>query len=206
MTSGRSSPVCPVADADGEVLRAAHVGAPGFEPMVRRMPRAAELEVRRGPWPARRRRARSCASPPSRGVRPISSMLAALAITCAEIGERPVRLRHAGIVLLDAPAHFGDQRLLQRLRWAEQALGVAVLRLQIRPDLGIEQRRDRAAPAASCVLQPGIVVDHSGAMQRAPRRPPRRDRRRGRSLFASGGLRVHGIQHLNRRAARGGAA
>src|SRR6266851_9674437 len=37
----------PASHADGEILRAAQIGAPGFEEMVRRMPRSAEMEIRR---------------------------------------------------------------------------------------------------------------------------------------------------------------
>ena len=43
-------------------------------------------------------------------------MLAALA-EFAQIGERTIRRGHAGIVLLDPPAHLRDQRLLQRAVW-----------------------------------------------------------------------------------------
>ena len=35
----------PVAHADGKIFRALDVGAPGLEPVIRRMPRAAELEI-----------------------------------------------------------------------------------------------------------------------------------------------------------------
>ena len=35
----------PVAHANGEIFRALDVGAPGLEPVIRRMPRAAELEI-----------------------------------------------------------------------------------------------------------------------------------------------------------------
>ena len=57
-------------------------------------------------------------------------MAAALAIP-PEVGERPVRLGHPRIVFLDAPAHLGDQRLLQRLRRHKNRFSVAVLRLQV---------------------------------------------------------------------------
>ena len=43
-------------------------------------------------------------------------VLAALA-EFAQIGEGPIRRGHAGIVLLDPPAHFLDQRLLQAAVW-----------------------------------------------------------------------------------------
>jgi hypothetical protein len=71
-------------------------------------------------------------------------MLPALA-EFSQIGKRAVRRRHAGIVLLDPPAHFRDQLLLQRRGVAEQALGVVVSPLRDisgYPDPG---SRDRAA-------------------------------------------------------------
>ena len=74
-------------------------------------------------------------------------VLAALA-EFAEIGERAVRRRHAGIVLLDAPAHLRDQLLLQRRGVAEQALGVVVLGFEIVADIRRPGSRDRAAPPA----------------------------------------------------------
>src|SRR4051794_22068152 len=58
----------------------------------------------------------------------------------SEIGEWTVRRRHAGIILLDPPAHLRDQRLLQAGGVAEQALGIAVLGFEISADFGIEDR------------------------------------------------------------------
>lgn len=58
-----------------------------------------------------------------------------------EIGEWTVGLGHARIIFLDAAAHLGDQPLLQRLGRLEPSLGVAVLGLQIGPDVGLQQGR-----------------------------------------------------------------
>ena len=66
-------------------------------------------------------------------------MLPALA-EFAQIGERAVRRGHAGIVLLDPPAHLRHQLLLQGGGMAEQALGVVVLGFQIFPDIRVEHR------------------------------------------------------------------
>ena len=165
----------PASHADGEILRAAQVGAPGFEAMVRRMLRLAEIEILR-------RLGQRVAVEDDLGIAAVARraadqlVLAALAIF-PEIGERTVRLRHARIVLLDAPAHLGDQRLLQRLHRPEDRLGVAVLRLQVRPDVGIEQRRIAQHLLPVVVLQPGIVVRERDAMDRAPRRTSGRDGR-----------------------------
>src|SRR5262245_761803 len=83
----------PAAHADGVVLRAAVVRTPGFEPMVRRMPRAAELEVRRafGELIAVEER-RALAAVARRATD--QRVLAAVAIA-RQIGEWPVRLGHA---------------------------------------------------------------------------------------------------------------
>src|SRR5258708_38125178 len=56
-----------------------------------------------------------------------------------EIGIGPIRCGHAGIVLLDAPPHLAHQGLLQRLGWSEDSFGVAVLGLEIGPDVRTEQ-------------------------------------------------------------------
>src|SRR5262245_59279878 len=165
----------PAANANGVVLRAAAVRTPGFEPMVRRMPRAAELEVRRafGQLIAvEERRALAAVARPTTDQR----LLAAFAIA-RQVGERPVRLRHAGIVLFDAPAHFGDQRLLQRRAGPEHRFGMAVLRLQIGPDVRIEQRRVAQDLLPSRVLQPGIVVGERDAVERLRERTSRREGR-----------------------------
>ena len=105
---------CPVAHPDRKIFRALDVGAPGLEPVIRRMPRAAELEI----FLFFRERvavehdldfaavARHAAE---------HFMLAALA-EFPQIGKGAIRRRHAGIVLLDPPAHFRDQLLLQARR------------------------------------------------------------------------------------------
>ena len=137
----------PVAHPDREIFRALGVGAPGLQSVVRRMTRAAELEI----FVVRRQRvavehdlrlaavARHAAE---------QFVLPALA-EFAEIGERPVRRRHAGIVFLDAAAHFRDQLLLQGSGVAEQALGVGVFRFEIVADIRRPASKDRAAPPAS---------------------------------------------------------
>ena len=169
----------PVAHADGEILRAPEVGAPGFEAMVRRMPGLAEVEVGRpfGQLIAVEQDPDVVpVAPPIAWRAADQPVLAALAIF-PEIGERAVGLGHARIVFLDAPAHLGDQRLLQRLGRPENRLGVTVLRLQVRPDVGIEPRRVAQDLLPVCVLQPGIVVGERDAVERALKRTPARDGR-----------------------------
>ena len=104
--------------------------------MIRRMPRAAELEVLLG----------------GRELIAIENDLdvAAVARHAAEhfvltalaefpqIGVSAVWRGHAGIIFLDPPAHFLDQRFLQHAGVAEQAFGIIVLRFEIFSDIRIE--------------------------------------------------------------------
>ena len=76
----------------------------------------------------------------------------------AHIGERPVRRRHAGIVLLDAATHFRNQRLLQAGGVAEQAFGVVVLGFEIGADIRIEHRGIAQHLLPVGVLQPRIII------------------------------------------------
>jgi hypothetical protein len=105
-------------------------------------------------------------------------VLAAFAIA-RQVSERPIRLGHAGIVLLDAPAHFRDQRLLQRLGRPEHRLGIAVLCLEIGPDVGIEHSGVTQHLLPLLVLEPGIVVRQLDAVKRALERTFARDGRHG---------------------------
>ena len=110
-------------------------------------------------------------------------MLAALPIAHV-IGERPVRARHRGVVLLDAPLHLGEQRLLQRLGVRQRSLDVLVLGFEVTADLRIEQRRIAHHLAPVVGAQPRVVIDQRDAM------PGRRLRvplglRRGRKAFGA---------------------
>ena len=162
----------PVADANGEIFRALGVRTPGMEPVVRGMPAAAELEI----FVVGRQRiavendlhlaavARGAAE---------HFVLAAFA-EFAQIGERAVRRRHAGIVFLDSPAHFRDQLLLQRGRVAEQAFGVIVLGFEIAADVRIQDRRVAQHFLPFRVLQPRIIIGDGDAVPGERMRPPRR--------------------------------
>src|SRR4029450_10265377 len=130
--------ISPVAHTNGKILRTLGVGAPRLQLVVMRMPRAAELEIFVAGCqrvavehdlhiPAIARRA------------PEHFMLPALA-KLPQIGKRAVRRRYAGIILLDPPAHFRDQFLLQGRGVAEQALGVVVLGFEIFPNIRVQDR------------------------------------------------------------------
>jgi hypothetical protein len=100
----------PVAHADRKIFGALGIGAPRLQFVVMRMPRAAELEV----FVARGQRVAvehdlDVAAVARRAAEHF--MLPALA-KLSQIGKRPVRRRHAGIVFLDPPAHFRNQLLL----------------------------------------------------------------------------------------------
>ena len=168
--------VLPFAHPDREIFRALDVGAPGREPVVVGMARAAELEIVMGlgELVAVEHDVRLAAV-----ARPAAEqfVLAALA-ELAEVGERTVRRRHAGIVLLDPPAHLRDQRLLQGGGMAEQALGIAVLGLEIAADVGIEDRGIAQHLLPVRVLQPGIVVRDGDAVGGEGMAAARRDRGR----------------------------
>lgn len=164
----------PAPDADGEELGPAQVGAPGFEPVVRRMARAAELEVVGGLCQCVAVEDDLDVAAAAR--RAADQLVLATVSELPQIGEGPVRRGYAQIVLLDSAAHFRDQRLLQRLRRRQQRLGIGVFGLEIGPDIRIKQGRVAQHLLPLLVLQPGIVVSDRDAMQRASRGAPRRDR------------------------------
>ena len=138
------------------------------------MPRAAELEIFVG---FRKRIAVEHNGGLAATARyaPEHFMLAALA-EFAEIGEGTVRRRHAGIVFLDPPAHFGNQLLLQVRGMAEQALGVVVFRFEIIADVRVQRSGIVQHFLPIGVLQPGVVVDHRDAVLCEGMRPARGDR------------------------------
>ncbi len=172
----------PFAHPDREIFRALDVGAPGDEPVVGRMPAAAEPEivVCLGELIAVEHDMALAAVPRHAAEQLVLSALAEF----AEIGKRTVRRGHAGIVFLDPPAHLLDQCLLQESRVAEQAVGIGVLRFKILPDVGIKDLGVAQHLLPVLVLQPGIVVGHGNAVAGKGMRPARRDRGGLRGYFA----------------------
>ena len=111
-------------------------------------------------------------------------MLAALPIARV-IGERPVRARHRGVVLLDAPLHLGKQRLLQRLGVRQRSSRCS--RSRLRDNRGSSDRAGRRiahhlAPIVGA--QPRVVIDQRDAMPGRCRRVPL-GLRRGRKAFGA---------------------
>ena len=163
----------PVAHPDREILRALGVGGPRLQFVVRRMPRAAELEI---VVVCGQRVAVEHDLDVAAVTRRAAEhfMLPALA-EFPQIGKRAVRRGHAGIVFLDPPAHLRDQLLLQGRGMAEQALGVVVFGFQIFPDIRIEDRGIAQHFLPSGVLQPRVIVGHGDAVRGEGMRPARRD-------------------------------
>jgi hypothetical protein len=95
----------------------------------------------------------------------------------AQVSVDAVGRGHAGIVFLDAPAHFLDQPLLQRRGMAKQALGVGVFGFQIFTDIRIQDRRIAQHLLPVFILQPRIIVDDRNAVGGESVRAARRDRR-----------------------------
>ena len=164
----------PAPHPDRVVFRSAQVGAPGFQPVVGRVPPPAELEEGRalGEFVAVEDDLQVAAV----ARRAADQLVLAALPVLPQVGERSVGLRHALVVLLDAPTHLADQGLLQSLRRFEQGLGMTVLGLEVLPDVGIEHRRIAQHLLPVGVLQPGIVVEQRDAMQGARRRTAGRDR------------------------------
>jgi len=90
-------------------------------------------------------------------------MLAAVA-EFAQIRIRTVRRRHAGIVFLDPPAHFRNQRLLQAGCVAEQPFGVVVFGFEISTDIRVQDAGIAQHHLPVGILEPGIVVDDGDAV------------------------------------------
>lgn len=172
---GQVGAVSPAAYADGEVFRAARVGAPGLQQVVGRVARAAELEVGRT---LRELVAVEDDGGLAAGARHAADHLVLAArAEPAQVGEGPVRRRHARIVLFDAAAHLGDQCLLQRPGRRENLLGVAVLGLEVGADVGRQDRGIAQHLLPARILQPGKVVLDGNAVQKTRGRTAFRDRR-----------------------------
>ena len=166
----------PVSHADCKILRTLDVGTPGFKPVVGRMPGAAEPEVvvLGGEFVAVEDDFGLAAV--ARAA-PEQFVLAAFA-EFSHVGESAVRRGHAGIILLDAPAHLLDQRFLQGGGVAKQAFRIVVLRLQIFADVRVQDGGVAQHILPVFVLQPGVIVDDGDAVGRKGIRSARRDRRR----------------------------
>ena len=152
MTSARSWLVVDVADGERVELRAGIVVRPGEAPMVGRMHDAADAEigVALGERVAVEQDRFSAAGAHQRLLRMahVERMLAALDVS-RRIGERAVGRRNRRIVLLDAPAHLLEERLLQLFGVRHRRGEIGVLRLEIGADIRRQQRPDCASPPAS---------------------------------------------------------
>ncbi len=73
---------------------------------------------------------------------------------------------HGAVVLLDAAAHLGKQRLLQGLRIGHRRRHIGVLGLQMRADLRLQDRGILEHGLPVVVTKPGIVVGAGDAVAR----------------------------------------
>ena len=154
--------VLEVSNADREVFRAFDVGAPGYQAMVGRMIRSAEIEegLAFGLLVAVEHDGLRSAVP---GLPADERVLAALTVA-GEIGEGPVGLGNGGIVLLDAPAHLRDEAGLKLFRSGEGCFRIGILLLEAGADLGIENRRILENLPPVLRLQPCVIILDPDAM------------------------------------------
>ncbi|MEY9406157.1 hypothetical protein ABH989_000623 [Bradyrhizobium ottawaense] len=171
---------CPVAHADRKIFRALGVGAPGLQLVIIGVPAAAEPEI--FVVFCKRIAVEHDLAVAAVARHAAEQLVLSTLAKPAEIGKRAVRRRHAGIVLLDPPAHLPHQRLLQAGGVAEQAVGVDVLLIQIFADVGIQHFGIAQHLLPFRVLQPGIVVGNGDPVPREGMRPARGDGGLGRGF------------------------
>ena len=100
---------------------------------------------------------------------------------------RPIGAWHRGVVLLDAPLHFREQRLLQRFGVIQRRLGVRVLVGQIGANFRVQRGRIAHHLAPVIRAQPRIVVGERHAVP---------DRSLGAALRARRGRQTgHALEH-----------
>jgi len=174
-TVGQVASAGEVAHPQGEIFRAGFVSAPGEPAMVGRMAGIAELEERLAFGERVAVEQHGAGSLVSGGAAADQRMLAAFPEP-GVIGKRPVGRRDGGIVLLDAPAHLGDEAALERLVRGEPRLRRGILAVEKGADGGIEHARVAHALAPVLGAQPRIGIDEGLAME-----GPHQRRRCGRS-------------------------
>ena len=157
-----------VAHANGENFRAEIVGAPGELRVIGRMGGGGEMKERLalGPRVAVDQHHLLAAVARSSAIDP---MLAAVTVARI-IGPGPVDLRRLAVVLLEARPHFAHELFLQLGRRREQRVGIGVLRLEQRADVGRQPARVAQHLAPVLGPNPGIVVVPGQAVGRVRRR------------------------------------
>ena len=165
---------CKIAHADRVVFRTLGVGAPGEKLVIEGMLGAAEIEkgVAFGFLVAVEHDRLAATTPV---LARDEGMLPALAVA-GEVCEGPVRLRHRGIVLLDARAHLGDEALLQVFGLGEGRGRVGILPFEMAADFARQARGILQHLFPVRRLEPGIVVANLGAVHGRHARLDRRER------------------------------
>ncbi len=158
-----------VADCNGQDLGAEVVGAPREFRMVGRMARGGEMKKRLSPG-ARIAVDQHRLPAAFAGLAAIDAVLAAGAIARV-IGPGPVDLRRLAVVLLEALAHFALELFLQTERRRQNRVGVGVLGLQQRADVGRQPARISQHFTSVVRPNPGVIVDPGNAMRGENRRP-----------------------------------
>ena len=87
------------------------------------------------------------------------------------IGPRPVDLRRLAVILLEASAHFPLELFLQSERRRQSRVGIGVLGLQQRADVGRQPARIAQHLAPIVRPDPGIIVGPGNAVAGQKRRP-----------------------------------
>ena len=167
-----------VANRNGQHLGAEVVGAPGEFRMIRRMAPADEMKERlalgaRVAVDEHRLRAAPA------GLAAIDAALAA-ATKAGVIGPWPVDLRRLAVILLEARAHLALELFLQAERRRQNGVGIGVLGLEQRADVGRQLARIAQHLAPVLRPHPGVIVGPGKTVRGERSRPNFGARRRGR--------------------------
>ena len=208
LAGGRLDPVVAV-EAGGDVahpdrveFRALGVGAPGQPAVVVGMDRGGDLEEGKPlalPVAVDQDglvRVRPGLGHVGRGRRPPADqrVLPALAVA-GVVGEGPVRLRDAALILLDPPAHLGDEPLAQRRGPGERRFGEGVLGLEVGGDVVRQGGRVLEDRLPVLGLQPRVGIGDLLPVDAEAPRPNLGDRR-------AGGLSEQAVADLRHRVSR----
>ena len=153
---------CQVADADREKLRPLVVDGIGQEFVVGAVRRRADLPIAPalGLLVAVEQDLLAAAPAPL----PAQARILAAGDVAGEIFEGAVGSRHRAVVFLDARPHLGVERLLQRRRVGQGALGIGVLGLEVGADLRIERRGVAHHLLPVVGAQPGVFIHQLDAV------------------------------------------
>ncbi len=154
-----------IANGDGQDFGAEVVGAPGEFGMVGRM--ACGREMKKGlSLRPRVTVDQHCLRAALARFAAIDATLAAAAKTRI-IGPRSIDLRRLAVVLLEARAHLALEVLLQAARRRQNGVGIGVLGLEQRADVGGQPTRIAQHLAPVVGPYPGVIVGPGQAMGRA---------------------------------------